>query len=327
MKRFKSILCIADSSEKSMPAIEKAVALAENNQASLKVVDVIDSNMIGGLMVEQKYVGNEIREQLVSSHLQELDAFLENFRQGVDIESAVIIGTPFLEIIYEVLRNSHDLVIRVAEDPDWLDKLFGSDDMHLIRKCPCPVWLVKPGKTKTYRRILAAVDVTETGEQAEIETRWQLNRQILEMAASIAITDFAELHILHVWDAVGESAMRGAFMHKTEEEIQTYVEEVRTRHATALERLFDEVATSMPDSFDYLKPKKHLLKGWARKAIPKAVSDIQADLVVMGTVVRTGIPGFIIGNTAEEVLNQLTCSVLAVKPPGFTSPVTLEGQQ
>ncbi len=47
--------------------------------------------------------------------------------------------------------------------------------------------------------------------------------------------------------------------------------------------------------------------------------------VVMGAVARTGIPGFIMGNTAETILNQIGCSVLAVKPPGFVTPVTLEG--
>jgi nucleotide-binding universal stress UspA family protein len=31
----------------------------------------------------------------------------------------------------------------------------------------------------------------------------------------------------------------------------------------------------------------------------------------------------IIGNTAEAILDQLTCSVLAIKPPGFVSPVTV----
>jgi nucleotide-binding universal stress UspA family protein len=50
-------------------------------------------------------------------------------------------------------------------------------------------------------------------------------------------------------------------------------------------------------------------------------ANLQADLVVMGTIARTGISGFIIGNTAESILDQLTCSVLAVKPPGFVTPV------
>jgi len=41
--------------------------------------------------------------------------------------------------------------------------------------------------------------------------------------------------------------------------------------------------------------------------------EIGADLVVMGTIARTGIPGFITGNTAESILNQIYCSVLEIK--------------
>ena len=51
---------------------------------------------------------------------------------------------------------------------------------------------------------------------------------------------------------------------------------------------------------------------------------LDPDLVVMGTVARTGVPGFIMGNTAEMILNQIDCSVLAIKPSGFVTPVTLE---
>lgn len=57
--------------------------------------------------------------------------------------------------------------------------------------------------------------------------------------------------------------------------------------------------------------------------MPQLIKDLGAELVVMGTVGRTGIPGFIIGNTAETILNQIECSVLAVKPAGFVTPVTL----
>ena len=48
-----------------------------------------------------------------------------------------------------------------------------------------------------------------------------------------------------------------------------------------------------------------------------------SDLLVMGTIARTGIAGFIVGNTAERLLPRIPCSVLAIKPEGFVSPVTL----
>jgi nucleotide-binding universal stress UspA family protein len=57
--------------------------------------------------------------------------------------------------------------------------------------------------------------------------------------------------------------------------------------------------------------------------IPRLAKELRADLVVMGTIARTGISGLFIGNTAETIFDQLSCSVLAIKPPGFKTPVNL----
>lgn len=64
-----------------------------------------------------------------------------------------------------------------------------------------------------------------------------------------------------------------------------------------------------------------LPRGDPRETIPALARELKADLVVMGTLARTGIAGFIIGNTAESILDHIGCSVLAVKPDGFVSPV------
>jgi nucleotide-binding universal stress UspA family protein len=58
--------------------------------------------------------------------------------------------------------------------------------------------------------------------------------------------------------------------------------------------------------------------------IPDFAMEEQIDLIVMGTVGRSGISGLFIGNTAEKVLQKVDCSVLAVKPEGFVSPVKLD---
>ena len=63
------------------------------------------------------------------------------------------------------------------------------------------------------------------------------------------------------------------------------------------------------------------MKGKASKEIPLMVENYGIDLIVMGTVGRVGIPGLIIGNTTESILEQTKCSVLAIKPEGFKTPV------
>jgi len=323
MQRFKDILCVVENGQADKHVLERGVMLAENNQASLTIVDVVEHVIAGIGMPDGGPISADLQAALVSAHEQELKTLVDPYRARIDIQTKVLVGMPFLEIIREVLRNGRDLVIKTPENRDWLDRLFGSEDMHLLRKCPCPVWLIKPGMQKPYRRVMAAVDVGDAYPAEELASRRALRRQILEMASSLALSEFAELHVAHAWEAVAESAVRGA-LYTPEEKFIAYVEEEKRDHAASLDALMHEVTGDLGgDALNYLKPQTHLVKGNARKEIPALAKQIGADLIVMGTVARTGVPGFIMGNTAETILNQIDCSVLAIKPPGFKTPVTL----
>jgi nucleotide-binding universal stress UspA family protein len=172
---------------------------------------------------------------------------------------------------------------------------------------------------------LAAVDVNDLYSPEELTTRKLLNIQILEMASSLTLSKSAEMHIVHVWDAIYEDAMRYGFIHKPEDEINVYVEEIKQMQNHNLNSLLGEITDKLGrDALKYINPKMHLLKGDPRKNVPELAAKIKADLVVMGTVARTGLPGFFMGNTAESIINQLDCSLLTVKPEGFVTPVILD---
>ena len=58
-----------------------------------------------------------------------------------------------------------------------------------------------------------------------------------------------------------------------------------------------------------------------QEAIVQVVNEIKPDLLVMGSQARIGIPGFLIGNTAEKVIRQVDCAVMTMKPDGYVSPI------
>ena len=66
-----------------------------------------------------------------------------------------------------------------------------------------------------------------------------------------------------------------------------------------------------------------LINGDPHLVVPDFVEQNAVDLVVLGTVGRSGIYGMIMGNTAERILRRISCSVLAIKPANFISPVKL----
>ena len=60
------------------------------------------------------------------------------------------------------------------------------------------------------------------------------------------------------------------------------------------------------------------------RAIREGVEKLEADLLVMGTVSRTGVAGLLVGNTAERLLDRVECSLLTIKPEGFVSPIAAQ---
>jgi len=183
--------------------------------------------------------------------------------------------------------------------------------MHLMRKCPCPVWVVKRAQTRPYARILAAVDPSTYDSERD-----SLNLLILQLASSVARKEAGELHIVHVWHSLGERYVHNRGM--TEEEVQEAKAQEKVQHKQRLDTLLNQVEVTD------LKPHLHLIEGDPDEGIPELVVAQGIDLLVMGTACRTGIAGFLIGNTAEEILNQVDCSVLTLKPEGFVTPVALE---
>ncbi len=308
MKPFKNILYVTEESVDQVSAVARAVSLAENNHARLTVIVVISP------------VADAYRSDTANHHTQKLESLIKPYRNRLKIQIDVLEGTVFLEAIRAVLRYGYDLVVKPAENLDFLKRLFGSDDMHLLRKCPCPVWFMKSPEKSNYNCILAAVDFDPLKSTAAEQT---LNQNILELASSLAITDKASLHLVHAWEPFAEGIMR-ARGDDMGDDIFAYVEKERMLHQKGLYSLGDTLRDRIGEGFyNRLSLRFHLPKGPAKKMISALAAELQADLVVMGTVARTGIPGFIIGNTAETILEQLSCSVLAVKPPGFATPVKL----
>jgi len=177
-----------------------------------------------------------------------------------------------------------------------------------------------------YRHILAAVDFDpwEEGDE-ENSVEGALNRQIIDLAASLAASDFAQLHVVHAWESISDSMIRVFGSDMPEEQNAANREQERREHQSRLDMVDKRIREQFgSDVYRYLSPRYHLREGTPRDVVPAVATELEVDLVVMGTVSRTGIPGLLIGNTAEVILNNLECSVLAVKPAGFVTPVTLD---
>lgn len=300
MKRFQNILAIYDGSLGAEDVLSQAMSLAQANTARLIMVDVVEAGT-------QSYEAIEERERRLRRLLPAIQ--LEATEK---VAAKVLVGTPFLEIVRQVLRDKHDLVITSAEGGSVLSSVFfGSTATHLLRKCPCPVWILKPGQTTPYARILAAVDPRPDDPIAD-----DLNIKIMDLATSLAKVDGAHLDIVHAWDAVGRD--RDTLKSEIPDETRaTLLRKHEDMHRDALGILLQRYPLS-EISHEVLLPR-----GLPQQQIAELVVNRSIDLIVMGSVTRTGIPGLLMGNAAETIVSAVKCGVLAVKPEGFVTPVTL----
>lgn len=354
MKRFKNILVVIDQKTENRVVVERAVILAQRNQARLTVVNIIkelprqapvpgvpeplvDIDIIEewppdmgrpsepeppvalsewppGAEIPLADPAVAIRECIVAEESQRLERLVDFVRRsGVQVSGKILYGMPFLEIIREVLRNEHDLVMTTAEGRVGLkEKLFGSTALHLMRKCPCPVWVVQSSLPEWYTRILAAVDPTPMDEEQDI-----VNIKIMDVATALARRQKCELVVVHTWTFPAESSFRSGRFGPSSE-VDRWVRETRDLHRFKLAELLQ------PYNLQDLKHQVYLLKGEAGQLIPELAAEKEVELIVMGTVGRTGVDGLLIGNTAEKILRRVNCSVLTVKPDGFVTPVRLD---
>ncbi|MGB5451152.1 MAG: universal stress protein [Sedimenticolaceae bacterium] len=307
MQRFKNILLVASSTAEMSETLDRAVQLAQDNQAQLTVVDIRKEPLISKDPTEPSLPPLEPRETTPENGLERLIAPIR--AKGVRIDAKVLTGIPFIEITRQVLKYKYDLVMKTAAGATGTRAmLFGSTALHLMRKCPCPVWIIKPIKHKHYHRILAAVDPDTWNA-----TKAGLNRMIMELATSMAMRENSELHVVLAWNPYLENilpdntAPQGNGQKPVEPEIQ--------------KRLMSELLARY--GVKGLKLKTHLIEGNPEDVILSVAREERIELIVMGTIGRVGLPGLFIGSTAEDVLRQIDCSVLTVKPDGFVTPVTI----
>ena len=313
MRRFKNILYLCRGTESDSAVRDLVAQVANRNGAKVTVFSVVEELSDLKRAISDVNVINAMTERIFETQRKQMEFVADSLRASdVEVEFSVVSGTPFLEIIRRVIRAGHDLVAMSAEGKtEDKDRLFGTTSLHLMRKCPCPVWALNPTSGGQHRRILAAVnpfsmDDTETG----------LGQTIMELATSLARIERAELHIAHAWRLAGERLLRepGGMPSETIDELLDGTERCHRQRMHGLLSRFD---------LSGLNHQVHSVKGEPAEVILALSRSVSADLVIMGTVGRTGVPGLLIGNTAESVLARVECSMLTVKPEGFVSPVTL----
>jgi len=297
MHAHRDVLAYVDWDPSSDRAVDVAAALAARDEAGLTVLHVAEP-----LLTTDATLEKVVREEQ-EARLRELGERVG--ATGVEARVLARAGRPFLEVIRQCLEGGHDLVVKAARGRRRLGPaVFGSTALHLLRKCPAPVWLVGETVPTSPQRILAVLGLEE-GE-ADLDDR------VLRHATALARSTGAELRVAAAWSAPGEGLLRGRV---PDEEVGRYALGVQRDAEEALAHRLAPWREAVHSA------RVHLVKGLPQVELATLAARHRSDLVVLGTVPPGGVAGLFIKEEAEELVNRLEASVLALKPEGFVSPV------
>jgi universal stress protein E len=310
MDRFKRILFVVNGPETNPEALARALSLAIRNEGELALL-VLHPALPDNL--------KEYRQQFADFLKHRADANLQTALEtlGLDrLPASVTLSlhtdtghAPQVQIIRRVLRDGYDLVFKAADQQD-NSTGFMALDMGLLRACPVPVWLWRASGDDPKSVVAVAIDPTDEGVQARA-----LSLRLIEAGDHLASLLGTKLVVLSCWDYPLESYLRARSFGPTPDNwLENAVDDSRRRNLSALNALIREAG---PEN----KADVHHYRGQPEQRIPEYTQDNPVHTLVMGTLARTGIPGFVIGNTAENLVRRLNCGLLAMKPRGFVSPV------
>ncbi|WCP69398.1 universal stress protein [Vibrio tubiashii] len=312
MKRFENILFATQGMPGHSDALGQAIRIAANNKvpvSGLIACPDFPSDMAQYQQSYEQSLQNSV-QQSVDQFRVEHDITTEEVALPITVKSS---EQPAVCIIQEAITNHNDLIIKEAEPLSEGADGFKAIDMTLLRKCPCAVWLQRANDTpRGKRRVAVAIDPMTLNEQQHA-----LSLRLLELSRSIADTCDSRLHIISCWEHYLENYLDShVWIQVDEEQLANEVSKAKRNHEQALQMLIDEAGISGSAMVI------HHVHGKPDDKIPECVEEAGIDVLVMGTLARTGISGFVIGNTAENILQSINCSLVAMKPEGFISPIS-----
>lgn len=307
MKSIKNILVGVDLSEgdrfvsKEQPpptakAVEQAMWLASVTSARITFFHAIDVSAATRTLIEASSGGEETVLVEANKVLESLTA--EATAKGIEASHGVRFGKSWEEIITQVLRDQHDFVIIGARHLTAARSvLVGSTGVKLLRLCPTPVWITQPQETQRIGSILVAHCLKEVGDEA------------MEFGCTLAKLSTAKLHVLHSLELPDHDSMLPERI--AAEKMTEYRSDAHGHIDSQLQRY---VLSQSAES--------HIVTRPPAQEVLKYVAANNIDLLVMGTIARSGLSGVVFGNAAERMLPQMACSLLAIKPSDFETPIS-----
>jgi universal stress protein E len=293
---------------KPLPAVLKAAQLARAFGAQLELFHGLTTPVYADTDQAREQGLRSLEEDLRQNALRRLEAIADRLRgHSIKVTVSAEWDYPAHEaIVRRAQAIKADLIVASLHAGrhrmPWLLRL---TDWELVRGSPVPLLLVK--NPHPYRRaaVLAAIDPSHAHEKP-----LQLDKDILHTGKKLSAALKGRLHAMHAYSVIPMGALPEGITPGTLEAIQDDEERrAKSRFSRALRMA--RIA----------RARQHLIAGQPVDAIAEASRRSRCAIVVMGAISRSGYKRLLIGNTAERILDELTCDIMVVKPEIFRSDI------
>jgi nucleotide-binding universal stress UspA family protein len=303
MDRLRNVLVATDFSRASRAALVQGARLAAANDATLHVLHVVPYELAVDLSSMMPDAGQYVNAHLTDDSSQQLAEEIRELGLSGRAKMRIATGAVIREILAAIDETQADLLaigINGASERSGI----GTVAIRCVRKAPTKVLLVPAGQEGTFESIVACIDFS------------RLAQPVLQQALRVSHLDGGSVTALHVYQAPWERARWGSV---PEDACRLDKELRRVLSAQLREAVIplDKEASGVDLRLEVSCNPDH------GEGIVEFAGRAHSDLVVLGTTGRSALAYFVLlGTTAEKVIRDIGCAVLAVKLPVKLPPST-----
>ncbi|MDF1814791.1 MAG: universal stress protein [Verrucomicrobiales bacterium] len=291
------VLVGVDFSTASKCAVVEAVRLAEPQQGNVRVLHIVEEEMIDAL---SRYSHLD-REQILSSISKRLAAFCEEaVGKNGEIKLDVKIGDPVNDFKKVSDEFAPDLVVLGAWGSQrHLDQSTGVTVKQIVEVCSSDVLLMRPRESVQFSHVLACIDFSD------------YDVPIIKAADHLCLAEDGSLEVLHVFyppwkkeNLTGDDAIVKSADFKAE-------------YTAVLQGRLDALVPLNIHGVSTFKTKTKVLESLEHcEGILHYLKTASPDVAVVGARGQNKIDSMILGHIAERIVTESPCSVYIVKCKG-----------
>lgn len=283
----------------SKEAVDRALQLAKVESSRITFVTSFESHPD---TPAERQAAETDEDTVLPSIRREMDKLVDTaLAAKLDAGWEFLFGPSWKMLCNKAHTDNHDLlVVGTRKRSGFSRTVMGSTSKRVAHFAPCPVWIVQHQPRPLYETIVIAVDLTEITEP------------VLRHGLSWACWNKSDVHIIHAvpnWYD-GRWYRAGYAKDAILSEHQENKKKARRTMGDMLSRVMEEMV--LPST-----PHVMVETGNPEDVIWRAITGQNANLLVMGIVGRSGMQRYLVGDTAERLLPELPCCLLAVKADDF----------